>query len=226
VLTVGELTSSIAHELNQPLGAIVTNGNASVRLLSRDKPDLEGAREAIDCMIGDAMRASEVIRGIRALVKKTTPQKMLLDINEIIREVVVLSASELAKNQVSLRPELSADLQSVIGDRVQLQQVLLNLILNGNEAISKSTWLPREVVVSSRTSGPAEVTVSVSDTGIGLNPKNQERVFDSFFTSKEGGLGLGLSISRTIIEAHDGKLWCTPNDGKGATFQFTLPANP
>jgi signal transduction histidine kinase len=151
---------------------------------------------------------------------------MLLDINEIIREVVVLSASELAKNQVSLRPELSADLQSVIGDRVQLQQVLLNLILNGNEAISKSTWLPREVVVSSRTSGPAEVTVSVSDTGIGLNPKNQERVFDSFFTSKEGGLGLGLSISRTIIEAHDGKLWCTPNDGKGATFQFTLPANP
>jgi PAS domain S-box-containing protein len=226
VLTVGELTSSIAHELNQPLGAIVTNGNASVRLLSRDTPDLEGTREAIDCMVSDAMRASDVIRGIRALVKKTTPQKMLLDINEIIREVILLSASELAKNQVSLRPELGLDLQPVIGDRVQLQQVLLNLILNGNEAISKSTWLPREVVVTSSTSGLAEVTVSVSDTGIGLGAKNHERVFDSFFTSKEGGLGLGLSISRTIIEAHDGKLWCTQNNGKGATFQFTLPSSP
>lgn len=226
VLTVGELTSSIAHELNQPLGAIVTNGNASIRLLSRKTPDLEGTREAIDCMIGDAMRASDVIKGIRALVKKTTAQKTELDINEVIREVVVLSASELAKNQVSLRPELAADLQPVVGDRVQLQQVLLNLILNGNESISKSTWQPREVVVSSRTSGPAEVTVKVSDTGIGFDQKNCERVFDSFFTSKEGGLGLGLSISRTIVEAHDGKLWCTPNDGKGATFQFTLPSAP
>jgi PAS domain S-box-containing protein len=226
VLTVGELTSSIAHELNQPLGAIVTNGNASVRLLSRKPPDLEGTREAIDCMISDAMRASEVIKGIRGLVKKTTAQKTPLDINEIIREVIVLSASELAKNQVSLRRELAPDLQPVIGDRVQLQQVLLNLILNGNESISKSTWQPREVVISSRTSGPAQVTVKVSDTGIGLDQKNYERVFDSFFTSKDGGLGLGLSISRTIVEDHDGRLWCIPNEGKGATFQFTLPSAP
>ncbi|HBB89386.1 MAG TPA: hypothetical protein DC047_17420 [Blastocatellia bacterium] len=226
VLTVGELTSSIAHELNQPLGAIVTNGNASLRLLSRKTPDLESTREAIDCMISDAMRASDVIKGIRALVKKTTAQKTPLDINEVIREVIVLSASELARNQVSVRPELAADLPPVIGDRVQLQQVLLNLILNSNESISKSTWLPREVVISSRTSGPGEVTVKVSDTGIGLDQKNYERVFDSFFTSKDGGLGLGLSISRTIVEAHDGKLWCTPNEGKGATFQFTLPSAP
>jgi PAS domain S-box-containing protein len=224
VLTLGELTSSIAHEVNQPLGAIVTNGNASLRLLSRETPDLEGTREAVDCMISDAMRASEVIKGIRALLKKTTPQKARLDINEVIREVIALSAGELAKNQVSFRSELAADLQPVFGDRVQLQQVLLNLILNGNEAISKSTWLPRELVISSRPSGLAEVTVAVSDTGVGLDPKNQERVFDSFFTNKEGGLGLGLSISRTIIEAHNGKLWCTPNDGKGATFQFVLPS--
>jgi PAS domain S-box-containing protein len=225
VLTVGELTSSISHELNQPLGAIVTNGNASLRLLSSETADVEGTREAIDCMISDAMRASEVIKRVRALLKKTAPEKMLLDINETIGEVIALSASELVKNQVTMRTELAPDLPPVPGDRVQLQQVLLNLILNGNESISKSTWQPREVVISSRMSGPAEITVTVSDTGIGLDPKNHERVFDSFFTSKEGGLGLGLSISRTIIGAHDGKLWYSPNEGKGATFQFTLPSN-
>lgn len=224
VLTVGELTSSIAHELNQPLGAIVTNGNASLRLLSRETPDLEGTREAVDCMISDAMRASDVIKGIRGLLKKTAPAKVLLDINQTITEVIALSASELAKNQVSLRTELAADLQSVLGDRVQLQQVLLNLILNGNEAISKSTWDPREMVISSRETAPAEVTVMVRDSGIGLHPKNEARVFNAFFTSKEDGLGLGLSISRTIIEAHGGRLWCTANEGQGATFQFTLPS--
>ena len=226
VLTVGELASSIAHEVNQPLGAIVTNGNASLRLLSREKPDLEGTQEAIDCMISDAMRASQVIKGIRTLVKKTSPQKAPLDVNEIIREVIVLSASELARNQVSLRTELAGDLQHVLGDRVQLQQVVLNLILNGNEAISKSTWLPREMLIISQATGLADVTVTVKDSGTGLDPKDHDKVFDSFFTSKEGGLGLGLSISRTIVEAHDGRLWCTPNEGKGATFQFTLPSAP
>lgn len=224
VLTVGELTSSIAHEVNQPLGAIVTNGNASLRLLARESPDLKGTREAIDCMISDAMRASEVIKGIRALLKKTIPQKAPLDINEIIREVIALSASELARNQVSLRTELAANLPPVLGDRVQLEQVLLNLILNGNEAISKSTWEPREIIVGSRSAGPGEITVAVRDTGVGLDAKDQERVFDAFFSSKEGGLGLGLSISRTIIEAHGGKLGNAINEERGATFQFTLPA--
>jgi len=175
-------------------------------------------------MISDAMRASDVIKGIRALLKKTAPAKVLLDINQTITEVIALSASELAKNQVSLRTELAVDLQSVLGDRVQLQQVLLNLILNGNEAISKSTWDPREMVISSRATAPAEVTVMVRDSGIGLHPKNEERVFNAFFTSKEDGLGLGLSISRTIIEAHGGRLWCRANEGRGVTFQFTLPS--
>jgi C4-dicarboxylate-specific signal transduction histidine kinase len=224
VLTVGELTSSIAHEVNQPLGAIVTNGNASLRLLSREAPDFEGTREAIDCMISDAMRASEVIKGIRALVKKTVPHKMPLDINEIIREVIVLSAGELAGNQVSLRTELAPGLPRVLGDQVQLQQVLLNLVLNSNEAISKSTWEPREIVVGSEVTGPDQIMVTVKDTGIGLEPQNRERVFDAFFTSKEEGLGLGLSISRSIIEAHGGRFWNAVNKDRGATFQFTLPS--
>jgi PAS domain S-box-containing protein len=223
VLTVGELTSSIAHELNQPLGAIVTNGNASLRLLSRERADVEGTREAIDCMISDAMRASEVIKRIRTLLKKTAPEKVLLDINETIGEVIALSASELLKNQVTMRTDLAPDLPPVPGDRVQLQQVLLNLILNGNEAISKSTWQPREIVISSRKSKTDEVTVALSDSGIGVKPEDKERVFDAFKTSKEGGLGLGLSISRTIVEAHGGKLWTMPNEGKGAIFLFTLP---
>jgi PAS domain S-box-containing protein len=223
VLTMGELTASIAHEINQPLGAIVTNGNASLRLLSRETPDLEGSREAIDCMISDAMRASEVIKRIRALLKKTTPEKTALDINETIRDVIALSASELAMNRVSLRAELAADLQPVLGDRVQLQQVMLNLILNSNEAMGNPDRQPRELIISSRESKAGEVTVAFKDTGIGVSPQNRERIFDAFNTTKEGGLGLGLSISRTIIEGHDGRLWTSSHDGTGATFQFMLP---
>jgi PAS domain S-box-containing protein len=223
VLTVGELTSSIAHEINQPLGAIVTNGNASLRLLSRETPDLEGSREAIDCMISDAMRASEVIGKIRALLKKTGPERIALDINETIRDVIALSANELAMNKVSLRTELAEDLQPVLGDRVQLQQVMLNLILNSNEAMSNPTWQPRELIISSGASKTDEVTVAVQDSGIGISPEDRERIFDAFNTTKEGGLGLGLSISRTIIEAHGGRLWTSRNEGTGATFEFTLP---
>jgi PAS domain S-box-containing protein len=223
VLTVGELTASIAHELNQPLGAIVTNGNASVRLLSRDLPDLKGAREAIDCMISDAMRASEVIQSSRAVLKKAAPEKVPLDINEIIQEVIGLSASQLAKNQVGVRSELEADSPSVFGDRVQLQQVILNLILNANEAMTKPASQTRELVISSRRTRTNEMTVAVKDSGTGVQPEDQERIFDAFNTTKEDGLGLGLSISRNIIEAHGGRLWNTPNEGPGATFQFTLP---
>lgn len=222
VLTVGELTASIAHELNQPLGAIVTNGNASARLLSRDTPDLEGAREAIDCMISDAMRASEVIQRSRAVLKKAAPEKVPLSINEIIQDVIGLSASQLTKNQVALRTELETD-SSVLGDRVQLEQVILNLILNANEAMTKPGWQTRELVVSSRRTKFNELTVAIKDSGTGVQSENQERIFDAFNTTKEGGLGLGLSISRNIIEAHGGRLWNTPNEGPGATFKFTLP---
>jgi PAS domain S-box-containing protein len=223
VLTVGELTASIAHEVNQPLGAIVTNGNASLRLLSRDAADLEGTREAIECMISDAMRASEVIKRIRTLLRKVPPEKRSLNIDDTIKEVIGLTAGQLTRNQVAVHTELEFS-PPVLGDRIQLQQVLLNLILNSNEAMSVPGWEPRELVITSEQTGLDEVMVTVRDTGIGFAPKNQERVFDAFFTSKKAGLGLGLSISRTIIEAHGGRLWCTPNADRGATFQFTLPS--
>jgi PAS domain S-box-containing protein len=225
VLTVGELTASIAHEVNQPLGAIVTNGNASLRLMSRETPDLEGSREGIECMISDAMRASEVIQRIRALLKKTTPEKKPLNINETTQEVIGLSAGQLAMNQVVLRTELATNPPHVLGDRVQLQQVLLNLILNANEAMSKPGWQPRELTISSQESDSSEVTVAVRDSGVGVRKEDEERIFDAFVTSKEGGLGLGLSLSRTIIEAHGGRLWTTPNEEQGATFMFTLPTS-
>ncbi len=225
VLAMGELTASIAHEVNQPLGAIVTNGNASLRLISRNPPDLERSREAIECMISDAMRASEVIKRIRAMLKKSVPEKTLLNMNETIHDVIGLTASQLANSHIALRTKLSPDRLMVIGDRVQLQQVMLNLILNSYEAMSKPGWQFRELVISSQLTKPSEIKVEVRDSGTGLELENQERMFDAFVTSKDGGLGLGLSISRTIIEAHGGRLWGTPNESQGATFQFTLPTS-
>jgi len=224
-LTLVELAASIAHEVNQPLGAIVADGQACLRLLARDKPDFEEVREAVGCMISDAMRARKVIRQIRALMKKNAPEKAPLDINETLQEVIALTAGELGKNQVSLRTELEADLPPVLGDRVELQQVLLNLILNGCEAMSGSGWRPRELLISSRKCETDEVMVSVRDSGVGIDPQIAERLFDAFFTTKEGGLGLGLSISRRIIEAHGGRIWASPNEDRGATLWFTLPTN-
>jgi PAS domain S-box-containing protein len=224
-LTLAELTASIAHEVNQPLGAIVADGQACLRLLGRDEPDFQEVREAVGCMISDAMRAHKVISRIRALLKKNAPEKAPLDINETLQEVIALTAGELGKNQVLLRTELEADLPPVRGDRVELQQVLLNLILNGCEAMSGSGWRPRELLISSRKCAADEVMVSVRDSGVGIDPQTAERLFDAFFTTKEGGLGLGLSISRRIIEAHGGSVWAEPNEGRGATLLFTLPTN-
>ncbi len=225
VLTMGELTSSIAHEVNQPLGAIVTNGNASLRLISRNPPDVEHSREAIECMISDAMRASEVIKRIRAMLKKSVPEKTLLNMNETIHDVIGLTAGQLANSQIALRTNLAPDRLMVLGDRVQLQQVMLNLILNSNEAMSKPGWQFRELVIGSQLTKPNEITVEVRDSGLGFEQGNEDRIFDAFVTSKDGGLGLGLSISRTIIEAHGGRLWGTANEDQGATFQFTLPTS-
>jgi PAS domain S-box-containing protein len=222
-LTLAELTASIAHEVNQPLGAIVADGQACLRLLARDEPGFEEVREAVGCMISDAMRAHKVIRRIRALLKKNAHEKAPLDINETIQEVIALTAGELGKNQVLLRTELEADLPPVLGDRVELQQVLLNLILNGCEAMSGSGWRPRELLISSRKCETNEVMVSVRDSGVGIDPQTAELLFDAFFTTKEGGLGLGLSISRRIIEAHGGRIWSAPNEDRGATLWFTLP---
>ena len=224
VTTVGELTASIAHEINQPLAAIVTNGQASLRLLARDAPDLDGAREAVEAIINDGIRASEVIKHIRELMKKSPAEKTLLNINETIREVIALSAGELSRNQVSLLTELEPDLPPVLADRVQIQQVVLNLVLNANEAMAGIEWRPRELLISSEKVGSDIVVVAVRDCGIGFSADDSERIFEAFFTTKtKDGLGLGLSISRTIIEGHGGRLWASPNEGKGATFRFTLP---
>jgi C4-dicarboxylate-specific signal transduction histidine kinase len=225
VTTLGELTASIAHEVNQPLGAIVTNAQASLRLLSSANPDLNGVREAVEAMVVDSMRASEVIKRIRSLLKKTVPEQVEFNVNEAIRNVVALTSSELSQSEVQLQTDLASDLAPVVGDRVQLQQVVLNLILNSKEAMSQTGWQPRDLLIRSEPNGPAEVLVTVRDTGIGVDSEKRDSVFDPFFTSKEGGLGLGLSISRTIIEAHGGKLWTKPNNsGPGAKFQFTLPS--
>ena len=223
VTTLGELTASIAHELNQPLGAIVTNGHACLRLLSRDDPDVEEARLAIECMIADGIRASEVIKRIRRLLKKSSGGKSPHNINDIIHEMLALVAHELSKNEIDVRIELDDELPAVIVDRVQIQQVVLNLILNSKDAMSAAGWQPRELMVKSEQTGN-EILVTVADTGIGIPSENPERVFDPFFTNKAEGLGLGLSISRTLIDAHRGKLWTTPRPGgRGAIFQFTLP---
>jgi PAS domain S-box-containing protein len=226
VLTLGEMATSIAHEMNQPLAAIVTNGDACLRWLRREAPDLDEARHAVEHVIENAMRASEVIKRIRSLVKKTDPQKQPLNLNDILREVIAITAGELTKNHVVSQMELQPDIPPVLGDRVQLQQVLLNLILNSNEAMSAVDWPVRELVITSQESKPGEVMVAVRDSGRGLGPDDSELIFDSFYSTRAGGLGLGLSISRAIIESHGGRLWATRNKDKdkGATFHFVLPA--
>jgi PAS domain S-box-containing protein len=223
VMTMGELVASIAHEVNQPLGAIVTNGHACVRLLSREVPDVERTREVIGRMIRDGMRASEVIKRIRDLLHKSPPEKAPLNVNETIQEVIALVSSDVVSSEVELRAELAADLPLVVGDRIQLQQVILNLVLNGKDAMSGAQTNPRELLITSQKSQAGELVVAVRDSGRGLDPKDAERIFDPFFTTKPEGMGLGLSISRTIIEAHGGTLWATPNEDRGATMQFTLP---
>lgn len=225
VSTMGEMAASIAHEVNQPLAAIVTNGNASLHLLPKDVAGLEDVREAIDCIISDAMHASEVIKRIRATLKNAAPEKTPLNLNETIQETLALAAAELARSQIQVRTKLTASSQAVVGDRVQLQQVMLNLILNGKESMSRPGWQQRDLVISTENTRPDEITVAVRDSGPGLDPQDQERLFDTFFTTKKDGIGLGLSISRTIVEAHGGRLWATSNQEAGATFQFTVPTS-
>lgn len=223
VTTLGELTASIAHEVNQPLGAIVTNGQACLRLLSSNDLDIKEVREAVECMIADGIRASEVIKRIRRLLKKSKGGKSSYSINDNIREVLALTASELTRNRINVRTELADDLPCVIADRVQIQQVVLNLVLNSKEAMSAACWQPCELLISTEHAESA-ILVTITDTGVGIAPENRERIFAPFFTSKEEGLGLGLSISRTIIESHGGRLWSKPTqNGQGTTFKFTLP---
>ena len=225
VTTLGELTSSIAHEVNQPIAAVVTNAEAALRWLGAHPPDLEEVRQALDRIINAGNRAGEVIDRIRALVKKAPPRKDRLDINEIILEVIDLTRSEVRRNRVALKAQLLSDLPPISGDRIQLQQVILNLIINASEAISGVSEGPREVLVGSANDDPDGVLVTVRDSGPGLNAEHLDHLFDAFYTTKPNGLGMGLAISCSIIEAHGGRLWATPNVPRGAVFQFTLPAD-
>jgi C4-dicarboxylate-specific signal transduction histidine kinase len=225
VMTVGELTASIAHELNQPLAAIVTNSNACLRWLGGAQPNLDEARKAVDRIIKDSYRASDVISRVRALVKKTPARNDLVDLNEVSVEVLALAQNQARRAGVVLKRELATDLPRVRGDRVQLQQVILNLVINGLEAIANNKNGERELSISSGIDDSKDMTIAVRDTGEGLDPANLDRVFDAFFTTKADGMGMGLAISRTIIESHGGRLWATPNSPRGAIFQFTLPAD-
>jgi len=224
-MTLGELTASIAHEVNQPLAAIVTNGNACLRWLAGATPNLSEGRQAVERIIKDSYRASEVIARIRTLVKKTPPRSDWVDLNEVIVEVLALAQNEARRHRVSLNRQLKENLPLVRGDRVQLQQVVLNLIMNGLEAIARNKDGPRELSVSSEADDANNVTIAVRDSGEGLDPANLEHVFDAFYTTKPQGMGMGLAISRTIIQSHGGRLWATANTPKGAVFQFTLSTN-
>jgi PAS domain S-box-containing protein len=224
VTTMGESAASIAHEVNQPLAAVITNGNASLRWLAAPTPNVDEAREAVQRIIRDGHRAGDVIQRVRALLRKTGPQKAWLDLNDVIQEVRTLAQSEVHRHRVVLRTELAAGLPPVLGDRIQWQQVLLNLVMNGMEAMSAAADRSRELVTRSGTHGAQGIVVAVRDAGIGLDRQTLDRLFEAFFTTKPEGMGIGLAISRTIIEAHGGRLWATPHDGPGATLQFTLPA--
>jgi PAS domain S-box-containing protein len=223
VTTLGELTASISHEVNQPLAAVISNAEACLRWLDRQTPDLVAARRSVEWIIDDSNRANEVIQRIRSLAKKTDLEKVALDVNHAVREVMALVQRELASHQTSLRMELAPALPLILGDRVQLQQVIINLAMNGMEAMQSITDRPRELLIRSRLDEAQQVRVSVTDRGLGIPAENAAVLFDAFFTTKSSGMGMGLSICRSIIEAHGGRLWATANLSDGATFQFTLP---
>jgi len=222
--TLGEMTASIAHETNQPLAAVVTNGSACLRWLAGESPNLDEAREAARRVVRDGNRASEVIARIRALLQKTDTQQLPLDINQTVQEVVSLVQNEVERKGATLRLELARDLPLVSGDRVQLQQVILNLVMNGTEAMAAVNDRSRELFICSSQDESANVQVAVRDCGMGIVPENMDKIFNAFYTTKSQGMGMGLAISRSIVESHGGRLWAAPNDGPGVTFQFTLQA--
>ncbi|KRR04463.1 hypothetical protein CQ10_17270 [Bradyrhizobium valentinum] len=223
VTALGELTASIAHEVNQPLAAVIANAEACLRWLDNKSPDLAKARRSAEWVIEDGIRASEVIRRVRALAKKSEMEKALLNVNDVIQEVIALVQRKLSSHSVSLRKELAPSLPMVLGDRVQLQQVIINLVMNGIEAMEPVMDRPRELVIRSGQDETGRVLVSVTDCGVGISAENANQLFNAFFTTKSSGLGMGLSICRSIVEAHGGRLSICRNEGPGATFQFVLP---
>jgi len=225
ITTLGELTASIAHEVNQPLAAVVNAAAACQRWLDRGTPNLDEARSAVEWITKETNRASEVIRRVRALANRTSIERAPLDVNNVVREAIALVQRELISQRVSLRTEFAPALPMILGDRVQLQQVIINLVMNGIEAMQSVTDRPRELVVRSDQDEAGQALISVADCGVGIAAENVDRLFNPFFTTKSGGMGMGLSICRSIMEAHGGRLWATATVPHGATFQFTLPVN-
>jgi signal transduction histidine kinase len=224
VTTLGKLTSSLAHEVSQPLGAMSLNATAALCSLDLENPDLGEARDALRAIILDGERANDVIRRVRALTKMNDIQKMPLDIKDVIKDVMLIFRQEALSHGVSLSQESASALPQVLGDRIQLQQVLVNLLMNGIQAMSAVTGRRHELRIRSQEHGPEHILVAVEDTGTGIDPQNVDRLFSAFFTTKPDGLGLGLSICQSIVELHGGKIWGTSNSGVGSTFQFTLLA--
>jgi signal transduction histidine kinase len=225
VTTLAVLTASIAHEVNQPLSGIITNAGTCLRMLDANPPNLEGARETARRTIRDGNRAADVITRLRALFSKEEFTLESLDLNEATREVIALSLSDLQRNRVALRSELAEDLPTVTGDRIQLQQVILNLLRNASDAMVDVHDRPRHLVIRTDREDDDRVRVSVRDGGVGVGPQNMKKLFDAFYTTKSGGMGIGLSVSRSIVERHYGRLWAEPNDGPGATFSFSIPSS-
>jgi PAS domain S-box-containing protein len=225
VTTLGALTASIAHEVNQPLAGIITNAATCLRMLNAEPPNIDGARTTTQRTLRDGNRASEVIRRLRALYSHKEPKYEPVDLNDATREVIALSMNELARANVTLRTDLDEALPVVNGDRVQLQQVLLNLVLNANDAMREVDHRARDLVIATSREDPDHVRLSVRDSGVGIDPQSLEKVFEAFYTTKANGMGVGLSVSRSIIESHHGKLWASANDGPGTTFSFCIPCD-
>jgi C4-dicarboxylate-specific signal transduction histidine kinase len=223
VTSLGALTASIAHEVNQPLSGIITNAGTCLRMLAADPPNVDGARETARRTIRDGNRASDVITRLRALFTKKDATTESVDLNEATREVIALSSSDLQRSRVMLQSELADELPPVTGDRVQLQQVILNLLLNASDAMSGVADRPRQLVVRTERDDADRVRLTVQDVGVGFEPHGADRLFEAFYTTKRNGMGIGLSVSRSIIESHHGRLWGAPNDGPGATFSFSIP---
>jgi len=221
---MGELSASLAHEIKQPIAAAITDANTCVRWLTRDQPDLEEARAAALRVVKDATRASEIVSHVRLLFKKGSSQREPVDVNEIIREMIVLLHNETTRYSIVVQTKLAEDLPKIMGDRVQLQQVMMNLILNSIEAM-RDVDGARELTIKSEPAENGEIMISVSDTGVGLPTQEMDQLFNAFFTTKDHGTGMGLSISRSIVESHEGRLWAAGNSPRGANFYFTLPAS-